>query len=130
MKHRFTFLLLIVVAMIISSCGGPPQPAGQATAAPASAATTAPSAAATPAPAAAATAAPAAATAVAAQPAAGGKEFHGAWPYQLPPKGHFNTFATNAILADGPYRDMLQTPMAIYDWANSKFIPLLATEWK
>jgi peptide/nickel transport system substrate-binding protein len=24
---------------------------------------------------------------------------------------------------------MLETPMAIYDWANSKFIPLLATEW-
>src|SRR5437868_15379904 len=128
MKHRFTFLLLIVVAMNISSCGGAPQPAGQATTAPVAAATAAPAAAATAAPAAAATAAPAAAaTAVAAQPSAGGKEFHGAWPYQLPPKGHFNTFATNAILADGPYRDMLQTPMAIYDWANSKFIPLLAT---
>ena len=132
MKHRFTFPLLIVLAMIISSCGGQaPQPAAQATTAPAAQASTAPAAEATTAPAAATTApAAAATTAPAAQPSAGGTEFHGAWPYQLPPKGHFNTFATNAILADGPYRDMLQTPMAIYDWANSKFIPLLATEWK
>jgi peptide/nickel transport system substrate-binding protein len=48
----------------------------------------------------------------------------------LPPKGHFNTFVTNAIRADGIYRDMLETPMAIYDWSNSECIPLLATEWK
>ncbi|MFL5804732.1 MAG: ABC transporter substrate-binding protein [Roseiflexaceae bacterium] len=137
MKPRFTFPLLIVLALIVASCGGPAQqPAQQPTAAPAAAPTAAPAAAPTTAPAAAPTAAPeptaepAAAPTAAPQPAAGGAEFHGAWPYQLPPKGHFNTFATNAILADGIYRDMLQMPMAIYDWANSKFIPLLATEWQ
>jgi peptide/nickel transport system substrate-binding protein len=30
----------------------------------------------------------------------------------------------------GIYNDMLETPLAIYDWADSKFLPLLATEWK
>ena len=29
----------------------------------------------------------------------GAAEFHGAYPYQLPPIGHFNTFVTNAFFA-------------------------------
>src|SRR6185369_2487300 len=124
----------------ISACGGSAAPTTAPTSAPAAAPTTAaataptaaapaeqPTAAAAEAPTAAAAAQP---TAAAAEPAAGGTSFHGAWPYQMPPKGHFNSFVTNAILADGIYRDMLETPMAIYSWADSKFIPLLATEWK
>jgi peptide/nickel transport system substrate-binding protein len=133
-KLRFAFPLLIILALIISACGGAAAPAAeQPTAAPAAAQPTAAPAAAQPtaAPAVEApTAAPAAEAPTAAPAAAAGTEFHGAWPYQLPPKGHFNTFATNAILSDGIYRDMLEMPMAIYDWSNSEFIPLLATEWK
>jgi peptide/nickel transport system substrate-binding protein len=133
-KHKFTFVLLIVAAMIISSCGGQaPEQTTQATSAPAAQQPTAAQAAQpTAAPAEQPTAAQAEqpTAAPAAQPSAGGAEFHGAWPYQLPPKGHFNSFVTNAILADGIYEDMLETELAIYDWANSKFIPLMATEWK
>jgi peptide/nickel transport system substrate-binding protein len=128
-KHRFTFPLLVVVALILAACGGTAPPAAAPTTAPAAAPTAAPAAEPTAAPAAQPTAAPAAEATAAPQAAGGGTEFHGAWPYQLPPKGHFNTFVTNAILADGIYRDMLQMPMGIYDWSNSKFIPLLATEW-
>jgi len=129
-KHRFIFPLLVVLALILAACGGTAPPAAAPTAAPAAAQpTAAPAEQPTAAPAAQPTAAPAAEATAAPQTAAGGAEFHGAWPYQLPPKGHFNTFVTNAILADGIYRDMLEMPMAIYDWANSKFIPLLATEW-
>src|SRR5512144_2094518 len=119
MKARFTFPLLIALALIMAACGGPAtQPAAAPTSAPAAAPTTAP----------AATTAPEATAAPAAEPSAGGKEFHGAWPYQLPPKGHYNSFVTD-FMDFGIYNDMLETPLAIYDWANSKFIPLLATEW-
>ena len=61
--------------------------------------------------------------------AGGSKEFHGAYPYQLPPTGHFNTFATNGILALTLYQDVLEMPMAMYRWAERKYIPYMATEW-
>src|SRR5436305_15300593 len=51
-----------------------------------------------------------------AQQAAGGKEFHGAWPYEVPPTGHFNYMQgiTHAILRDGIYYDLITLPMALY----------------
>ena len=30
-----------------------------------------------------------------------GGEFHGAWPYDLPPKGHYNYFAASGIILQG-----------------------------
>src|SRR5215204_6361709 len=57
------------------------------------------------------------------------KEFHGAYPYQLPPTGHFNTFATNGIFALTLYQDVLEMPMAMYRWAEQKYVPYMATEW-
>lgn len=59
----------------------------------------------------------------------GAAEFHGAYPYQLPPTGHFNTFATNGILALTLYHDVLEMPMAMYKWAEQKYIPYMATKW-
>jgi len=59
----------------------------------------------------------------------GAKEFHGAYPYQLPPTGHFNTFAANGILALTLYQDVLEMPMAMYRWAEQKYVPYMATEW-
>ena len=60
----------------------------------------------------------------------GAAEFHGAYPYQLPPTGHFNTFVSaTAILALTLYQDVLEMPMAMYRWAEQKYVPYMATEW-
>jgi peptide/nickel transport system substrate-binding protein len=59
----------------------------------------------------------------------GAAEFHGAYPYQLPPTGHFNTFVTNAIFQLTLYQDVLEMPMAMYRWAEQKYVPYMATEW-
>jgi peptide/nickel transport system substrate-binding protein len=83
------------------------------------------------------TSAPAATTAPAAQPTAGaGKAFHGAWPYEMPPGGHFNTYLVKAILG-GPitpggsiYWDLWQAPLAMWRWAERKWVPLLAQDWR
>src|SRR2546429_195966 len=38
-----------------------------------------------------------------------GGEFHGAWPYDLPPKGHYNYFAAAGIILQGAiYVDLFQ----------------------
>ncbi len=55
--------------------------------------------------------------------------FVGAWPYQLPPRGHFNTFVTGA-LTWYIYHIMIQEPMALYFWANNSYYPWLATKWE
>ena len=55
--------------------------------------------------------------------------FVGAWPYLLPPQGHFNTFVTNS-LQFGIYHQMIQEPLALYFWANLSYIPWLATDWE
>lgn len=63
-----------------------------------------------------------------ATPGGGGKkggEFHGAWPYDLPPKGHYNYFnSTGAILAPAPssiFGDLHFPSMAVYRWADAKW---------
>lgn len=55
--------------------------------------------------------------------------FVGAWPYLLPPQGHFNTYVTNA-LTFGIYHQVIQEPLALYVWANQSYIPWLATSWE
>jgi peptide/nickel transport system substrate-binding protein len=62
---------------------------------------------------------------------AGGKEFHGAWPYELPPTGHFNYMQgiTHAILRGGIYDDLITLPMAMYYWKEQRWLPLLANSW-
>jgi peptide/nickel transport system substrate-binding protein len=59
----------------------------------------------------------------------GAAEFHGAYPYLLPPEGHYNTFVTNAFFALTLYQDVLEMPMAMYRWAERKYVPYMATEW-
>lgn len=58
-------------------------------------------------------------------------EFHGAWPFQVPPKGHFNVVegVTDRIVGDGPYIDLVCVPPAMYYWKEKKYEPLLAEEW-
>jgi peptide/nickel transport system substrate-binding protein len=51
-----------------------------------------------------------------------GGEFHGAWPYDLPPKGHFNYFASAGIILQGSvYLDLFIPSLAAYRWADAKW---------
>jgi peptide/nickel transport system substrate-binding protein len=65
---------------------------------------------------------------VTATPVPGGV-FAAAYPYQVPPVGHFNPFATNAIVL-GIYRSLFHPPLAMYYWADGSWMPLLATDWE
>ncbi|HET7558693.1 MAG TPA: ABC transporter substrate-binding protein [Limnochordia bacterium] len=55
--------------------------------------------------------------------------FNGAWPYSVPPQGHYNTFVPNNISL-GMYWDLLEQPLAIQYWSTGKWMPLLATNWE
>ena len=63
------------------------------------------------------------------QPGARGKEFHGAWPYLLPPVGHYNQYGTNPIDL-GIYRDLFEQPLAMYYWQQDRWLNLLGVEWE
>ena len=111
-----------LAAAILAACGGETSP-------------TAPSAAGgtTPAATTAAGATTPAATTAAAQPAAKkGGEFHGAWPFDVPPKGHYNTAkgVPDGIFTTSIYRDVLEMPLGMYFWKDKKWLQLLATEQK
>lgn len=43
-----------------------------------------------------------------------GTTFYGGFPYPVPPDGHFNTFATNAINFYSFYSDLLEPPLCVY----------------
>jgi peptide/nickel transport system substrate-binding protein len=56
------------------------------------------------------------------------KEFHGAYPYQLPPKGHFNLAAgvTDGIQQQSPYLDLIYPSGGMYYWADKKWEYMMA----
>jgi len=59
-----------------------------------------------------------------------GSPFNGAWPYQAPPTGHFNSFVTDGILnPPNIYGDLITLPFGLYYWQDQEWMPLLATEW-
>ena len=43
-----------------------------------------------------------------------------AWPYSVPPTGHFNTFAANGMLM-GSYSDLFIPPLAVLIWADNVY---------
>ena len=139
-RHLFVVALFALLLPLIVACGGQTPATTAPTTAPAAGEAVAPTtvvepteagAAATEAPATTdATAAPAAEATTAPVAAGSGGEFHGAYPYQLPPKGHYNTFATDAILAGGFAQDLMEMPLAFYKWDANEYIPSLATEWE
>ncbi|MBM7787701.1 ABC transporter substrate-binding protein [Tenggerimyces flavus] len=53
----------------------------------------------------------------------GPAEFHGAWPFQVPPKGHYNVVegVTDSLLGGGPYIDLITLPPAMYLWKEKKW---------
>jgi peptide/nickel transport system substrate-binding protein len=50
-----------------------------------------------------------------------GGEFHGGWPYKLPPEYHWNYFPTNSILGDSIYIDLFIPALGVYKWADAKW---------
>src|SRR5262245_13273644 len=56
------------------------------------------------------------------------KEFHGAYPYQLPPKGHFNLAqgVTDGIQQQSPYLDLIYPSGGMYYWADKKWEYMMA----
>ena len=51
-----------------------------------------------------------------------------AWPYTVPPTGHFNTFATNGLLL-GQYQDIHEPPLAVLLWATGEYDGMVAEEF-
>lgn len=50
-----------------------------------------------------------------------GGEFHGAWPYDLPPAGHFNAYAPRGILTTGIFRHIWLTTLGMFRWADGQY---------
>ncbi len=57
-----------------------------------------------------------------------GTVFKGAWPYQVPPTGHFNMYATNS-LALGIYEQLMFPGLGFYHWADGTYEGLLANSF-
>ncbi|MCY3779916.1 MAG: ABC transporter substrate-binding protein [Chloroflexi bacterium] len=51
-----------------------------------------------------------------------------AWPYQVPPTGHFNTFASGGITL-GQYMDLHEPPIAVLMWATGDYQGMVAEEF-
>lgn len=50
-----------------------------------------------------------------------------AWPYQLPPDGHFNSYASGVInLGGNNYQDLMEPPFAVYMWSQGVYEPMMA----
>ena len=54
--------------------------------------------------------------------------FTGGWPYQVPPNGHFNMYASNRIDL-GIYIDLMQPPLAVYIWSTGEYAPMAAASF-
>jgi peptide/nickel transport system substrate-binding protein len=68
----------------------------------------------------------------AAPPAAapmGGADFHAAWPYSPPPRGHFNSFVTDGYNLS-LYHIMIEPPLFIYMWGDGSWFPVAGESWE
>lgn len=57
-----------------------------------------------------------------------GETLNVAWPYQVPPTGHFNTFASGGITL-GQYMDLHEPPLAVLMWATGEYQGMVAEEF-
>ncbi|GAA4978168.1 hypothetical protein GCM10023317_00250 [Actinopolymorpha pittospori] len=56
--------------------------------------------------------------------------FSSGWPYQVPPKGHFNVMSgVSDSLNPGLYFDLIFLPGAVYYWHDRKWLNLLGQDW-
>jgi peptide/nickel transport system substrate-binding protein len=61
----------------------------------------------------------------------GRKEFHGAWPYQVPPTGHFNLMdGVPDAIELGIYHDLIFLPGGMWYWQEKKWEPMLGKTWR
>lgn len=50
-----------------------------------------------------------------------------AWPYQVPPDGHFNSYSSGVInLGGNNYQDLMEPPLAVYHWGGGVYEGMLA----
>lgn len=50
-----------------------------------------------------------------------------AWPYSVPPDGHFNSYASGVInLGGNTYQDLMEPPFAVYLWGSGTYEGMLA----
>ena len=50
-----------------------------------------------------------------------GGEFHAAWPWDAPPKGHYNYFSAGTIVSGSYLVDFFLPSLAVYRWAEGKW---------
>lgn len=50
-----------------------------------------------------------------------GGEFHAAWPWDAPPKGHYNYLSAGAIMTGSYLTDFFIPSLAVYRWAEGKW---------
>jgi peptide/nickel transport system substrate-binding protein len=55
--------------------------------------------------------------------------FNAAYPYSVPPEGHFNAFSSG-FLSVGIYVGLMEVPLFYYKWATDEYIPMLATDYE
>ena len=55
--------------------------------------------------------------------------FYAAYPYSVPPAGHFNAFSSG-FLSVGIYRGLMEVPLFYYKWASDEYIPMLGTDYQ
>ena len=55
--------------------------------------------------------------------------FNAAYPYSVPPEGHFNAFASG-FLTVGIYQGLMEVPLFYYKWATDEYIPMLGTDYE
>lgn len=103
LSKRLWLPLLLVVALLVTACAVPAAaPAGGETTAPAGGE---------------------------AAPAAGVSEFHSAYPYDVPPAGHFNTWVTGGM-GLGIYQALMEPPLFMYLWADGSWMPVAGESWE
>src|SRR5688572_18096374 len=62
-----------------------------------------------------------------------GGEFHGAFPYKVPPEGYFNSFAPNGLPSLNGitiYWNLMEMPGAMYRWGDRTWVPMMAERWE
>ena len=55
--------------------------------------------------------------------------FYAAYPYSVPPAGHFNAFASG-FLSVGIYQGLMELPLFYYKWATDEYLPMAGTDYE